>query len=165
MDTFFEQLVAIKKTSKTWLAYFAIALLAIAIMTVTFWIVPQIFIIVIAVVFFGIYKLYSLLNIEYEYIITNSIMDIDRIIAKSSRKRVLTFNLGEVERVEKYRADLPQEMLKDCLFACNKNDENAIVMIIHSDGKPKKSLIVAPDDRMKDAMKKFLPKYVADTLN
>ena len=36
MDTFIEQLVAIKKTAKTWALYFLIALLAIAIIAVSY---------------------------------------------------------------------------------------------------------------------------------
>ena len=91
-------------------------------------------------------------------------MDIDKITAKSSRKRVLSFELTAVERIEKYRKELPQDILKDCLFTCNQNDENAVLLVIHPDGKPKKSVVIAPNDKVKDAMKKFLPKYVAESL-
>ena len=164
MDTFFEQLVTIKKNAKTYLAYIGIALATILVMTVSLIALGNLAIVVIFFVLFGAYKLYSMLSIEYEYIITNSTMDIDKIIAKSSRKRILSFELSEVERIEKYRAELPQDILKDCFFACNTGDENAYVLIIHPDGKAKQSLVIAPDDRMKEAMKKFLPKYVVDTL-
>lgn len=164
MDTFIEQLITIKKTAKTWALYFLIALLAIIIIAVAYLFIPTLIVIIAALVIFGVYKLYSLTNIEYEYIVTNSTMDIDKITAKSSRKRVLSFELTAVERIEKYRKELPQDILKDCLFTCNQNDENAVLLVIHPDGKPKKSIVISPNDKVKDAMKKFLPKYVAESL-
>ena len=164
MDTFVEQLVTIKKNAKTYLAYIGIAIAAILLMAVALTILGGLAIVVVFLVLFGAYKLYSMLNVEYEYIVTNSTMDIDKITAKSSRKRILSFELSEVERIEKYRAEMPQDILKDCFFACNADDVNAYVVIIHPDGKAKQSVVIAPDDRTKEAMKKFLPKYITDTL-
>ena len=164
MDVFFEQLITIKKDIKTYLAYIGIAISAILLMTVSLMLSRGLAVIVVFLVFWGAYKLYSMFNIEYEYIITNSTMDIDKIIAKSSRKRILNFDLTEVERIEKYHAQLPQDILNDALFACNKDDENAYLLIIHPEGKAKQSIVIAPNERMRDAMKKFLPKYIADNL-
>ena len=88
---------------------------------------------------------------------------IDKIVSKSSRKRVMNFDLTAVERIEKYRQGLPEDIMKNCLFACNPTD-NAYVFVIKPDGKAKQTVVIAPDERMIDAMKKFLPKYVADAL-
>ena len=165
MDTFIEQLVTIKKTGKTWAAYFGIALAAIILMTVSFLFFKSIFIALDALIFFGAYKLYSMLSIEYEYIITNSTMDIDKIIAKSSRKRTMSFELPTVQRIEKYRVGLPEDLIKDAVFACNGNEDNAYVLVIHPEGKGKQTVVIAPDERLIKAMKTFLPKFVADTLN
>lgn len=164
MDTFLEQLVSIKKDAKTYLMYVLIALVAIALMATALWVFGNVAIVVVFLVLYGAYKLYSILSVEYEYIITNSTMDIDKITAKSSRKRILSFELSEVERIEKYCEDLSQDILNDCSYACNKDDENACVLIIHPDGKIKRSIVIAPDEKMRVAMKKFLPKYVAETL-
>ena len=164
MDTFFEQLVVIKKTAKTYFAYIGIAIAAVLLMTVSLNLLGNLALIVIFLILYGVYKLYSIFSIEYEYIITNSSMDIDKITSKSSRKRVLSFDLTAVERIEKYRNDLPQDILKDCLFACNKDDSNAYALVIHPEGKQKHTVVIAPDERMRDAMKKFLPKYVAENL-
>lgn len=164
MDVFFEQLVTIKKTAKTYLAYVLIALAAIIIMAAALWLFGNLAVIVVFLVLYGAYKLYSMLSLEYEYIITNSTMDIDKIVAKSSRKRILSFELTAVERIEKYRKELPEDIIKNAVFACNGNEENAIVLVIHPEGKGKQSVVVAPDERMTEAMKKFLPKYVAENL-
>lgn len=164
MDTFFEQIIKIKKTGKTWVGYIGIALAAILVMTFAIRYLPEISIVIIALTLYGAYKLYSLMSIEYEYIITNSSMDIDKIISKSSRKRVMSFDLSAVERIEKYRKDLPKDLLNDVFFACNLNDENAFVMVIHPEGKAKKTVVIAPDERMRDAMVKFLPKFISDSI-
>lgn len=164
MDTFFEQLVSVKKTAKTYLAYIGIAVAAILIMTVALNLLGNLAFVVICLVIYGAYKLYSMFGIEYEYIITNSVMDIDKITSKSSRKRVSSFDLTTVERIEKFRNNLPKEILNDCLFACNKDDSNAFVLVIHPEGKQKHTVVIAPNERMQEAMKKFLPKYVSDNM-
>ncbi len=164
MDTFVEQIVAIKKTGKTWTACFGIALLAIILMSAAFLFFKSIFIALDALILFGAYKLYSMLNIEYEYIITNSTMDIDKIIAKSSRKRVVSFEVESVLRIEKYTGTLPSDVANDCFFACNKTDNNAMLLIYKSEGKPKQSFVFAPNERMREAMKSFLPRHLIENL-
>lgn len=36
-------------------------------------------------------------NIEYEYIMTNNFMDIDKIMSKSQRKRIVSFDFSEID--------------------------------------------------------------------
>ena len=166
MDTFVEQIVAIKKTIKTWILYFLVALVAISLMTFIFYFpyTRGMFIVFDALIIFGVFKLYSLFNIEYEYIITNSTMDIDKIIAKSSRKRVLSFDLTAVQRIEKYTGKLPPDIQNDCFFACNPSDSNAYVLRYKQEGKPQKAFVFAPDERMISGMKNFLPKHICENL-
>ncbi len=166
MDTFVEQLVTIKKTGKTWCAYLGIALAAIILMTAVY-VFPYtrgLFIVFDAMILFGAYKLYSMLTVEYEYIITNSSMDIDKIIAKSSRKRIVSFDLAAVQRIEKYNGNIPADISNDCFFVCNKTDPNAYLLIYKSEGKPQKSFVFAPDERMIGAMKNFLPRHLCENL-
>ena len=125
MDTFVEQIIAIKKTSKTWLAYAGITFAAIMLMTAAFIFLNSLFIPIDFFIFLGAYKLYMMQSIEYEYIVTNSTMDIDKIIAKSSRKRIVSFDLSAVLRIEKYTGHLSPDIEKNCFFACNQNDENS----------------------------------------
>ena len=104
MDTFNEQILSIKKDTKTIFSIIAIWLLAFVIsffLIYTFILGSFTFLLVCGIIF-GAFKLCSNFNIEYEYIITNGIIDIDKIINKSSRKRMLSFNLSSVIRLEKY---------------------------------------------------------------
>ena len=164
MDTFVEQIIAIKKTSKTWLAYAGITVAAIILMTAAFIFLKALFIPIDFFIFLGAYKLYMMQSIEYEYIVTNSTMDIDKIVAKSSRKRVVSLDLTSVQRIEKYTGVLPHDAPKDIFFACNKKDENAFILFYKKEGKPQKAFVFAPNEKMIDGMKKFLPRHICENL-
>lgn len=168
MDTFFEQIVPIKKGSKETLKFIGIwvaaLVLTIILLFVKIPIVSSFSIFLIFGVLYGAYKLTTMLNIEHEYIITNGILDIDRIVNKSSRKRVLSFNLAKVSRIEKYNSSLLTNVnQKSVFFACNQNDENAYLMVVDSESGSSSYLIFAPDDRMKGAIVKFVPKFIANS--
>lgn len=166
MDTFIEQIVAIKKTGKTWFYYILIALAAITLMTAVFMIpyLKTFFVVIDAFILYGVYKLYSLLSVEYEYIITNSTMDIDKIVAKSSRKRILSFDLSSVQRIEKHNGKAPNNASKNLMYFCNKNDEDAYLLFYKEEGKPEKVFVFAPNERTREAMKGFLPRHLGSNL-
>lgn len=166
MDTFVEQIVAIKKTAKTWALYFIIAVAAILLIALVLLfrrLFSFILVFLLALIFYGVFKLYSFMNIEYEYIVTNSTMDIDKIIAKSSRKRMISFDLSNVQRIEKFNGKLPAYIEKECFFACNPDDE-AFIVYYKKEGKPQKALVFAPNERTRNAMKGFLPRHIGENL-
>lgn len=164
MDVFVEQIVTIKKTGKDFVAYVGIVLLSIILMLIGYIFLTSIFIAVAAAVIFGAYKLFLRLNIEYEYIITNGTMDVDKIIAKSSRKRMISFDVSSIQRIEKYNDVLPKNIEKDCLFFCNKNDENAFVVYYKEEGKQQKTFVFAPNEKVRETIKSILPKYIGENL-
>ncbi len=164
MDTFFEQIVKIKKTSKAYMGYFLITLLSLLVIAASWLFLRQLVIVIAALIVWGAFKMYSMFEVEYEYIITNSCFDIDKIVAKSSRKRIFSFDLAAVERIEKYRKELPQDLMKNAFFACNGTEDDAVVMVVQPKGKSKMTVVVVPNERMRDAMKKFLPKYISENL-
>ena len=154
MDTFFEQITAVKKSGKDiaaitgiWLGYlgsFSFLLIAGAL--------------------FGAFKLSCRFNVEYEYIVTNGTMDIDKIINKSSRKRVLSFELATVSRLEKFNQGLLSSVnSKEIVTACNLNDPEAYLMVSSTEGKGTSYLIFAPDERVRGAIVKFVPKFIANS--
>ena len=108
MDTFFEQIVSIKKSGKAvalfclvWIL--ALTLCAFLLLTGILGMLTPILIIGLG---YGAWWLTSKLNVEYEYIVTNGTMDIDKIVNKSSRQRISSFELDKVERLEKYNDHL-----------------------------------------------------------
>lgn len=167
MDTFFEQITAVKKSGKDIAAITGIWLLAfiICFLLVLFMGYLGFFsFLLIAGALFGAFKLSCRFNVEYEYIVTNGTMDIDKIINKSSRKRVLSFELATVSRLEKFNQGLLSSVnSKEIVTACNLNDPEAYLMVSSTEGKGTSYLIFAPDERVRGAIVKFVPKFIANS--
>ncbi len=168
MDTFFEQIISIKKSIKEILGFIGIWILAILlslfVLIIKIPVISSFSALIVFGILFGAYKLSTMLNIEYEYIITNGIMDIDKIINKSSRKRILSLDLTKTSRIEKYNPALLTNVdKKQVFFACNQNDVNAYLIVIDSKTGTGNYLIFAPDDRIKGAIAKFIPKFLANS--
>lgn len=167
MDTFFEQITAVKKSGKDIAAITGIWLLAfiICFLLVLFMGYLGFFsFLLIAGALYGAFKLSCRFNVEYEYIVTNGTMDIDKIINKSSRKRVLSFELATVSRLEKFNQGLLSSVnSKEIVTACNLNDPEAYLMVSSTEGKGTSYLIFAPDERVRGAIVKFVPKFIANS--
>lgn len=167
MDTFFEQITAVKKSGKDiaaitgiWLLAFIICFLLVLFMGY----LGSFSFLLIAGALFGAFKLSCRFNVEYEYIVTNGTMDIDKIINKSSRKRVLSFELVTVSRLEKFNQGLLSSVnSKEIVTACNLNDPDAYLMVSSTEGKGTSYLIFAPDERVRGAIVKFVPKFIANS--
>lgn len=169
MDTFFEQIVSIRKNGKSWAMFAGIWIAALLLMGVVgilglnFPGFMSIALLAVVGVIYGAFKLSSRLSVEYEYIVTNGSLDIDKIIARSSRKRELSCELSGVERLEKYNpAAHPVGNFKKTVMACDVDDPDAYFMVISEEGKGSRLLVFAPDERVRGAIIKSLPKFIAN---
>ena len=86
-DVFKEQIVKREPSLKNNLIKGGVIFLIVLIFFVIFPYTGQFTTIIVAALGFGAYYLFSLLNVEYEYIFTNGELDIDCIYSKSRRKR------------------------------------------------------------------------------
>lgn len=167
MDTFFEQIIAVKKNGKAlaaiigiWLAAFLVCFVLIMFMGV----LGMFSLLLAAGALFGAYKLSVRFNVEYEYIVTNGTMDIDKIINKSSRKRILSFELATVSRIEKFNpAQISSVNAKELFITCNADDPAAYLMVSSTEGKGTSYLVFAPDERVRSAIVKFVPKFISNS--
>lgn len=96
-DIFREQLVEVKQTSTTTMKKTGVIIVAIiiALVAITFggaFIGP----LVVVGVIIGASYLIKSMNLEYEYILTNNELDIDKIMNKERRKRLLTVDIKEI---------------------------------------------------------------------
>lgn len=166
MDTFFEQLITIKKTPKDLALLTLIWLTALFIVFLLFTILFSPFSLILTIgIFFGAYWLSSKLNVEFEYIITNGTLDIDKITNKNSRKRILSLELSNVKRLEKATPEFVNRVdKKKTLIACNINSDVAYYLSAERSGKSEANLIFAPDKRLQSAIEKFAPKYLTNNL-
>ena len=167
MDTFFEQIIAVKKNGKAvaaiigiWLAAFLVCFILIMLMSI----LGTFSLLLAAGALFGAYKLSVRFNVEYEYIVTNGTMDIDKIINKSSRKRILSFELATVSRIEKFNpAQISSVNAKELFITCNADDPAAYLMVSSTEGKGTSYLVFAPDERVCSAIVKFVPKFISNS--
>lgn len=107
-------------------------------------------------VVYGAYILITHFNVEYEYILTNGDIDIDKITAKRKRKRVLSFSTKEFEIVAPYKQG---ENYTNVLDLGTRNYENAYYAVFSKDGQ-KKTLVFNPPQKMIEAMKTYSPRTV-----
>ncbi len=168
MDTFFEQIVPVKRTAKEnmllvdlWVVAAALVYLIVSFLFGTA--LTGIALMLAIGIAWGAYKLSTLFSKEYEYIITNGTLDVDKITAKSSRKRELSCELSATQSLERYKGALPTGDFKKIVKAANTDDANAYVLVVYEEGKGKRVLLFSPDERMKGAIKKFLPKFLANS--
>ena len=166
MDTFFEQIIPIRKSGGAMFAVIGIWFLALLLSAILFLfpILGNFSVIIIFGILYGAWKLTSRFNTEYEYIITNGTMDIDKIINKSSRKRMCSMELSGVSRLEKFNIGLINNLDKKMLvIACNLDDPDAYYMVCDREGKGAIHVVFAPEERLKGAMVKFIPKFIANS--
>ena len=166
MDTFFEQIVSIKKSGKAVAIFIAVwfFVIAVSLLLILTGIVGAFTPIIVIGAGYGAWWLTSKLNIEYEYIVTNGTMDVDKIINKSSRQRISSFEIANVERLEKYNDHLLQNVKKEnIVYACNKNDPEAYLMVASKEDTKVNYIVFAPSDKLKEAIKKSLPKFLSLT--
>lgn len=163
-DIFKEQLVKREPTSKTTLIKAGIIGAAVLLIIIlgaftriplvsTF--LPIIFVLVIG----GAYFLFTMQNIEYEYIYTNGELDIDRITNKSRRKRVFSSDIREIEvmaHIEDKNFESEFKNLEQTLdFSSGKIKPNTYVARLSYNNKMVK-LIIEPNETIIDAMSKTL---------
>lgn len=99
MDSFMEYMIAEKQTAKTVFKkigiYFA-ALLLTAVSFIVMLMFPSVLIgflpMVIAIIFYAAYRITTSFDVEYEYILTNGELDVDKITNKRRRKRLMTIH-------------------------------------------------------------------------
>lgn len=167
MDSICEQLIKIKKTIKEHALLTLIWVAAFALVYILVWLslkyVSLMGLIIIASfgIFYGAAQLTKRLSIEYEYIFVNHDMDIDKIIGKSSRKRMVSIKLNEVEEFGAYddaaKAKLASRNFDAKFFCCNADDAADYIVVRHA----KKGLlliVVALNQRSKDAALRFIPR-------
>lgn len=105
---------------------------------------------------YGVYILITHFNVEYEYILTNGDIDIDKITAKRKRKRMLSFSTKEFEIVAPYKEG---QNYTNVLDLGTRNYDNAYYAVFSKDGQ-KKTLIFNPPQKMIEAMKTYSPRTV-----
>ena len=115
------------------------------------------FILIVAVIYGAVF-LFRKTKVEYEYILTNSILDIDKIFAKSSRKRAVSIDFKNVEAFGR-ASEAPTSPAKELDYSSNINDSNVFYFEFFKDGE-KKRVFFQPNQKILDNLHKVAPKLV-----
>lgn len=162
MDTFYEQIIKIKLNSKAkgMIAAIIIAdlLLAAGLLYLSMIFAPSFGVLIVAGLIFGGYKLISLLSVEFEYIFTNGDLDVDKITAKSSRKRMVSIKCKEVEKYGEYKGQPAPGSVKNTLIYCNPDSEGQVYLIGKDRNLGMVMLVIAPDERVRGAIEAAIPR-------
>lgn len=161
-DSYSELLVKKKQTTKDKIIKFLliglIAATAVVGMVIVFaWI---------ATLILGVAAYFILpnLDLEYEYVYVNGELDIDKIMSKSKRKRLKSFELAKLEimaPVNSHRMDYQNHNtnLKVLDYSSGEKDHKVYAMII-PDEKDVYKVLIEPDRELLENIKKSCPRKV-----
>ena len=109
-------------------------------------------------VIFLAYRLIKNMNIEFEYAITNGSVDIDKIVAKSKRSRLVATSCKEFESFGRYNpAEHEGKNYQNRVVATTFSAEDRWYATFRQSGKGFTILIFNPDQKVLDAIKRHLP--------
>ncbi len=163
MDTFFEQIVKKKKTVFEWAGIVATLIVA-AVLAVLAWVlnIPLLTPLLIVGIIYGAWWLTTGLSVEYEYCVTNGDIDIDLIIAKRKRKRIVSVVGRKVESLLPYDAAKVDEKAyqRVVVAAPSKKEAGLWCFTYHSKKNGYTMVVFQPEQRVLCAFADGLPSLV-----
>lgn len=180
MDIFIEEMVSRKKDKKDFLKIscmawgalvlsIVIAILMISVITVSFYIgymLRMLGPIIIILIWIFAYRMYQQLNVEYEYSIVNSSLDIDKIISKRDRKRVASLDIKDIslmacvddeENNGEYKGISKNIEVHDCT---SNTDDKKIYFIDYTVSGKRQFVLFQPSEKMAKELSRFNTKAV-----
>ncbi len=161
MDTISEQLVPKISTGADKVKKILVSLAAIMLASVLMWLAIvfnfySLIILVLLVLYGGIW-LVSNMSVEYEYIITNNEMDIDKIIGRRKRKRMITIDLATAEEFSPYSGDNDNISADATVHATSGVEKNAHYLVAQHSAYGKVMLIFNPNEKTREAIMQEIP--------
>ena len=124
--------------------------------------IPMITLLVVMGAGFGGYKLMTMRMLEYEYSLTNGYVAVDKIMNRSSRKRMTAFECNTAEDIGPYtqnEARLKSQSFDARIFATEYADHrDAWYMVVRSQKTGKTLVVFNPDEELLEGIKKFIPR-------
>lgn len=172
METLFiEQLVKKKKTAADFVALVAMLALGAALITfllmfalpLFFQFAAVILVLVMAVVY-GVYYFLASFDVEYEYSLVNQEIDVDKILGKKRRKRLVTVYYRDLEAFgTKANPDFNMYMQNaevKKVFACRDKNASDVFFVVYYEGQNRIMLLFNPNDKIIEQIKMRNPKKV-----
>lgn len=114
-----------------------------------------------ASIYFG-WRFMNNLNLEFEVIVTNGGMDVDKIIARSDRKRLASVNCANFEELGKYNPEASKaQNCNTVIKACDsEKSDNVYYGIFRHPSKGKTMIVFNANEKVLAAMKPYVPRNV-----
>lgn len=107
--------------------------------------------------------LISGMNVEYEYIVTNNELDIDKIIGRRKRKRMITVELGKAVDFGSYPSDEEADA-ETTVHATTGLEKNAHYLLVQHNDYGKVKIIFNPNEKLREAIAQEFPKALGARL-
>lgn len=164
MDIFVEQIVKKPTDGKVWTIRVLIGLamgILLALSLFVLFIIPIVGLAMAFGVFWGGFRLITNSDCEYEYIVTNGEIDVDKIIAQRKRVRLITAKAPTFEAFGEYTDNTPDTSADVTIVnAVGVNESSAETKTYYADFKHASAgnvrLIFSPEERVVDAITPFL---------
>ncbi len=163
MDFFNEHIVKKKKDAKDWLFTAAILLMGWALFLLSVIFIrytASVIVLLIAAIIYGMYYFISGISTEYEYIVVNGEMDIDKIIARRNRKRLLSVNSKDFEYFAPLKGEYKRNITpshKVINAASSLNADNLYFALYYKNNQ-KICLVFEPTEKMVQEFSKYVAK-------
>ncbi len=157
-----EQIIFRKKT-KSQVALAVVIMALCSILTVMlFMFLGALALMLVVPLIYGMWWLLSGMNIEYEYCITNGDIDIDRIVARRKRERVVSVSLKKLESAGRYEPEKWQGRQVDRLVfaACSEKEEGLYCFSYRSKKRGYTLVVFQPNERVMEAFTQALPRLL-----
>ncbi|MBQ2676583.1 MAG: hypothetical protein IJF54_04175 [Clostridia bacterium] len=111
----------------------------------------------------GLYFALKSSYVEYEYSLTNGYFDIDKIIGKRKRKRMISTSCAKFEEFGSYdenKQRLASRQFDTKILAANLMDNDLYYAVVRHKDLGAVLIVIQPDERVKTGLKKFMPRQV-----
>lgn len=167
MDNYMEKLVTKKRTAADTLITVGIVLGAVVLvlLVMSIQVLQQlgISLLLAALIIYLGYRLISSRNLEYEYIVTNGDLDIDKIISRRKRKRIFSANCKDFDIVSPVKSNSFSQSvqeIKNRIDASGSIDSpDAYFATLNYNGQ-KTVVIFEPSEKMLKNFKIYIPRKV-----
>lgn len=163
MDTFIEQIIQKRKGGKEYAIIFGVIVLGLLLIVACWLFLPMLTIFVLAGVGFGGWYLITEQSKEFEYSVTNGSIDVDMIIARRRRKRVVSVSGSKLEALLPYDPSHPVNAAayqRVVMAAPSDREEGLWYFTYHSKKNGHTMVIFQPEQRVLQALYSGLNKLV-----
>ena len=162
-DLYSELLVKKESTAKDAVIKYGLIVLTVLAVFAGLFISPIVLIVAIAL---GVacYFVIPRTDLEYEYLFVNGEFDIDMVMAKSKRKKVMSMNLSEADLIaplNSHKMDYynGNSRMKTLDYSSGNPQHKRFAVIIKAGGENSR-IIIEPDEQMAQALKNSAPSKV-----